>query len=73
MQWKLGKGGVSKLLDFTSLHIDYVIVGIFLAQVQADMKTELGDQFEAMKVTFFLGQASQAFFLGQASQAMHNT
>ena len=37
------------------------------------MKTELGDQFEAMKVTFFLGQASQAFFLGQASQAMHNT
>ena len=69
---------MSKLLDFTSLHI----VGIFLAQVQADMKTELGDQFEAMKVTFFLGQASQAFFLGQASQAfflgqasqaMHNT
>ena len=51
---------MSKLLDFTSLHI----VGIFLAQVQADMKTELGDQFEAMKVTFFSRPGFPSFLSG---------
>ena len=58
MQWKLGKGGKANIWGFQ----------LFFTQVQEDMKTELGDQFEAIKVTF-LSRSPLPTFLSRPSNA----